>query len=132
MKPSKEGYVPAKGYLSKQLKQMYQFHDPNYPIDKLKHPFITPCSRYGRRANFDIIEFDELLDSCNMTYVDWGTIAKTIEKYYDLYDAFIVIHGTDTMSYTASALSFLLENLGKTVIITGSQVPICQVNFSTE
>ena len=55
---------------------------------------------------------------------DWVKIATDIEVNYHLFDAFLVIHGTDTMSYTASALSFMLEDLGKTVIFTGSQVSV--------
>ncbi|KAI9300809.1 asparaginase-domain-containing protein [Cunninghamella echinulata] len=62
-----------------------------------------------------------------MTMDDWVRIAKDIEVNYEYYDAFIVLHGTDTMAYTASALSFMLEELGKTVIITGSQVPLSEV-----
>ena len=58
---------------------------------------------------------------------DWIKIATDIEINYTLYDAFIILHGTDTMCYTASALSFLFENLGKTVIITGSQIPLAEV-----
>lgn len=67
-----------------------------------------------------IQEFDELLDSSNISIPDWVRIAKTIESNYKKYDGFIVIHGTDTLAYTASALSFMLENLNKTVILTGS------------
>mmetsp|Transcript_12613 Transcript_12613/g.1130 ORF Transcript_12613/g.1130 Transcript_12613/m.1130 type:complete len:83 (+) Transcript_12613:256-504(+) len=52
-------------------------------------------------------------------------IAQIIEKYYHQYDGFIMFHGTDTMSYTASILSFLFENLGKTILITGAMVPFC-------
>ncbi|CAL1272708.1 unnamed protein product [Larinioides sclopetarius] len=59
-----------------------------------------------------------------MTMDDWIRIAKDIKKAYEEYNGFIVLHGTDTMAYTASALSFMLENLGKTVIITGSQIPL--------
>lgn len=55
---------------------------------------------------------------------DWIKIAKTIEEQYKRFDGFIVLHGTDTMAYTASALSFMLENLNKTVVITGSQIPL--------
>lgn len=55
---------------------------------------------------------------------DWIKIATDIEKYYYEYDAFIILHGTDTMAYTASALSFMFENLNKTIILTGSQVPL--------
>lgn len=62
-----------------------------------------------------------------MEISDWVKIAKTIEENYKKYDAFIVLHGTDTLAYTASALSFMLENLNKTVIITGSQIPILEL-----
>ena len=57
-----------------------------------------------------------------MTMVDWVKIAVDVEINYLLFDSFLILHGTDTMAYTASALSFMLEDLGKTVIITGSQV----------
>ena len=54
---------------------------------------------------------------------DWITIAKDIELAYEFFDGFVIMHGTDTMAYTASALSFMLENLGKPVVVTGSQIP---------
>lgn len=54
----------------------------------------------------------------------WEQIASDVQKYYDKFDAFILLHGTDTMAYTASALSFMFSNLTKTVILTGSQIPI--------
>ncbi|KAI9474579.1 asparaginase-domain-containing protein, partial [Coemansia mojavensis] len=73
------------------------------------------------------LEYDPLLDSCNMDMTDWVRIVTDIEKFYYTFDAFIILHGTDTMSYTASALSFMLQNLGKSVIVTGSQVPIAEV-----
>ena len=57
-----------------------------------------------------------------MSMDDWSMIARNIKKYYQDFDAFIVLHGTDTLAYTASALAFMLENLGKTVILTGAQV----------
>ncbi|KAG9294764.1 hypothetical protein G9A89_008243 [Geosiphon pyriformis] len=88
---------------------------------------VTPPSLYGKRISYSIVEYDPLLDSCNMTMKDWIRIATDIEANYQIYDAFIILHGTDTMAYTASALSFILENLGKTVILTGSQVPISEV-----
>ena len=59
-----------------------------------------------------------------MSMKDWGRIALDIEKHYASFDAFVILHGTDTMSYTASALSFMLENLGKTVVLTGAQVGV--------
>ena len=57
-----------------------------------------------------------------MSMDDWSMIARNIKKYYQDFDAFIVLHGTDTLAYTASVLAFMLENLGKTVILTGAQV----------
>jgi lysophospholipase len=59
-----------------------------------------------------------------MSFNDWVKIAQDIKQSYEFFDGFVILHGTDTLSYTASALSFMLENLGKTVIITGSQIPI--------
>lgn len=66
--------------------------------------------------------FEEPLDSCNVSPKEWALIARKIEEEYDNYEGFVVLHGTDTMIYTASALSFMLENLGKPVILTGSQL----------
>lgn len=72
----------------------------------------------------DTIIFDPLVDSSNVSLKTWGELAQTIHQNYDSYDGFVILHGTDTMSYTASALSFMLENLEKPVILTGSQLPI--------
>ncbi|WP_419214249.1 asparaginase [Maribacter sp. X9] len=68
--------------------------------------------------------FEHPIDSSNMNPSHWIAITDVIAKNYEDYDGFVVLHGSDTMSYTASALSFLLENLGKPVILTGSQLPI--------
>lgn len=68
--------------------------------------------------------FDEPIDSSDMNPKHWLTIAEVIEKNYKNFDGFVVLHGSDTMSYTASALSFMLKNLTKPVILTGSQLPI--------
>ncbi|PIO67443.1 hypothetical protein TELCIR_10809 [Teladorsagia circumcincta] len=76
---------------------------------------------------FQIVEYEPLLDSCDMTFDDWIRIASDIQKAYNNYDGFVVLHGTDTLAYTASALSFMMENLGKPVIITGSQIPVAEV-----
>lgn len=78
------------------------------------------------KFNYQIktITFNPALDSSNVTPAVWVKIAKTIEKNYNLFDGFVVLHGTDTMAYTASALSYMFENLDKPVILTGSQLPI--------
>ena len=70
------------------------------------------------------VSFKNPIDSSNMNPVHWVEIASLIEKHYDAHDGFVVLHGSDTMSYSASALSFMLEHLSKPVIFTGSQLPI--------
>ncbi len=74
--------------------------------------------------NIQTVIFNPALDSSNVSPDVWIKIAATIEENYELYDGFVVLHGTDTMAYTASALSYMFENLGKPVIFTGSQLPI--------
>lgn len=81
----------------------------------------------GAICEWDIMDMNPLLDSSNMMVADWNKIGAIINRNYQSYDGFVVLHGTDTMAYTASALSFMLENLGKPVIITGSQIPICEI-----
>lgn len=76
---------------------------------------------------WDMLEMDPLLDSSNMTVREWNKIAQLVADHYDAYDGFVVLHGTDTMAYTASALSFMLEGLAKPVILTGSQIPMCEI-----
>lgn len=87
-----------------------------------------------KKLDYDIdnIQFDAPIDSANMSPAHWAEIACAIEKNYDKYDGFVVLHGTDTMAFTASALSFMLENLHKPVIITGSQLPIGEVRTDGE
>jgi len=75
-------------------------------------------------CKIDYITFDPLIDSSNVKPEFWVKLARAIEDNYELYDGFVVLHGTDTMSYTASVLSFILENLNKPVILTGSQLPL--------
>lgn len=72
----------------------------------------------------DTCQLEEIIDSSNMTPKVWVDIANVIEREYENYDGFVVLHGTDTMAYTASALSFMFENLGKPIVLTGSQLPL--------
>ncbi len=75
-------------------------------------------------CNVATVSFKSPIDSSNMNVEHWQDIASLIEENYNSYDGFVVLHGSDTMSYSASALSFMLENLGKPVVFTGSQLPI--------
>jgi L-asparaginase len=72
----------------------------------------------------DVVSFEKPIDSSNMNPEIWIKLAKMIGDNYEKYDGFVILHGSDTMAYTASALSFLLENLNKPVVLTGSQLPI--------
>jgi len=107
MQAGEDGSLVCKTGLAEMMAGMPELSDPAAP-------------------NYTVFEFDPLLDSSSMTPKDWETIAATVEKHYYDYDGFVVIHGTDTMAYTASALSYMLENLGKIVVVTGSQLPLLQ------
>ena len=74
--------------------------------------------------NLQVVTFTPPIDSSNMTPAIWVKIANTIERNYGKYDGFVILHGTDTMAYTASALSYMLENLDKPIVMTGAQLPI--------
>lgn len=83
---------------------------------------IPEIRKFG--FHIDSISFDPIIDSSNMQPEIWVRLAKIIEENYEKFDGFVILHGSDTMAYTASALSFMLENLSKPVILTGSQLPI--------
>lgn len=82
--------------------------------------------------DIDTVSFSEPIDSSDMSPVCWAELSEIIADRYDHYDGFVILHGTDTMAYTASALSFMLEGLDKPVIITGSQLPIGEVRTDGE
>ncbi|MFD1293257.1 asparaginase [Lutibacter holmesii] len=75
-------------------------------------------------CTIDSVSFEDPLDSSNMNPSEWVRLVEIIEDNYESFDGFVVLHGSDTMSYTASAISFMLENLSKPIIFTGSQLPI--------
>ena len=108
MQRTRNGYEPAPGSLQAQMSEM-------------------PELRHDSMPSYTIHEYAPLLDSSNMTPAEWVKIARDIEANYGRYDGFVVLHGTDTMAYTASALPFLLSGLGKPVIISGSQIPLCEI-----
>jgi len=122
------GFEPAPGFIHETLSNSSMFHDNDFGMpepDKLSDfMFVTPKLKPGKRCVYQVREYIPILDSCNIGVKDWIRVATDIRDEYDNWDAFIILHGTDTMPYTASALSFMLENLGKTVVITGSQIPL--------
>ena len=108
MSLSRDGYSVERGYLSAQMRSMPELSHHSMP-------------------EYAIHEYEPLLDSSNMTPAEWVRIAHDIAAHFDQYDGFVVLHGTDTMAYTASALPFMLQGLSKPVVITGSQIPLCEV-----
>lgn len=108
MVPSDRGYVPSSKGLFAQLEAIPDLHHPHMP-------------------EYEVEEFSPLLDSSNMTVNEWNKIGQAIAERYDEFDGFVVLHGTDTMAYSASALSFMLEHLAKPVVFTGAQIPLCEI-----
>ncbi|KAL4903375.1 hypothetical protein BDW74DRAFT_186054 [Aspergillus multicolor] len=138
MQPSPAGLVPARNFQEQCLAPVPSFNDRSNSTSmdvvvngsgEIKaHPSLrTPLTAYGRRVRYTVFEFDELLDSSSIDAKGWAEIARTIERNYTLFDGFVVLHGTDSLAYTCSALSFMLQNLGKPVILTGSQAPMLQL-----
>ncbi|KAH0610754.1 uncharacterized protein H6S33_011181 [Morchella sextelata] len=131
------GYVPAKGFLESCLKPRPSFNDASpvkqVPVaiadgvTKMVDTLRTPPSKHSRRVRFAALEFDPLLDSSSINAKGWGEIARAIQRNYTLFDSFVILHGTDSLAYTSSALSFMINNLGKSVILTGSQAPMSEL-----
>lgn len=143
MRKSADGLVPARRFLQTGLAPRPVFNDGSYPepleivIDdkgtrKAVQSLRTPTSAYERRVRYSVLEFDTLLDSSSINAEGWDQIAKTIYRNYQLFDGFVILHGTDSLAYTCSALSFMMHNLGKPVILTGSQAPMMQLQTDAE
>src|SRR5690606_12061180 len=81
------------------------------------------------RLNYELTihSYDQIIDSSNMQPKIWAGMARLISDHYDDYDGFVILHGSDTMAFSASALSFMLEGLQKPVILSGSQLPIGEI-----
>lgn len=108
MRVSADGTLEcAAGYLSQRIHQLEELQEPGMPT-------------------VDVKEYQPMIDSSYMEPSHYAMIAADIEQNYYDYDGFVVVMGTDTMAYASSALSFMLENLGKTVVFTGSQIPFSQ------
>ncbi len=113
MRPSDRGYAPASD-----LGALIRERTPEIGADTM--------------PAYELSEYDPPLDSANATPRHWYELASRIRQSGDRFDGFVVIHGTDTLAYTASALSFLLGDFGKPVIVTGSQIPLCEVRSDAQ
>jgi L-asparaginase/Glu-tRNA(Gln) amidotransferase subunit D len=126
-------YEPEAHYLPLAIRDIPPLNDKEYVEqyygDHQVQPYCLPPVRHTqKRVVYWVVEYEPLLDSSDMTFDDWIRIAKDIRKSYHEYDGFVVLHGTDTLAYTASALSFMMENLGKPVVLTGAQIPVAEVS----
>ena len=108
MEHSSKGYVPAQGYIETYLGSMAE----------LSTPVLPP---------WDFVRLDPIKDSADFTPRDWVRLAEAIETRAADYDGFVVLHGTDTMAYTASALSYLLSGVHKPIVLTGAQLPLSDI-----
>jgi L-asparaginase len=105
MRDTGAGYAPVRGWLASQVAASRELNAPEVP-------------------ELVIAEHDPLLDSANTRPEDWLRLAREIAERRDGFDGFVVLHGTDSMAYTSSALSFLLRGLDRPVVVTGSQIPL--------
>lgn len=110
------------------IQEEIEFNMSQSPYSKPSNKIFTPLNTFKKRISYQIIDFDEVIDSSNISLKHWILMGKCISEHYDQFDGFVILHGTDTMSYTASILSFMFENLAKTVIITGSQIPLVEMS----
>lgn len=108
MVPSERGYIPSSGAFRRLLRAI-------------------PDLYWDAMPEWDVVEFDPLLDSSDVAVREWNQMGRAIADRYEEYDGFVILHGTDTMAYSASALAFMLENLAKPVIFTGAQIPLGQI-----
>ncbi|VDN11306.1 unnamed protein product [Dibothriocephalus latus] len=154
MQPKHGAYEPEPHYLTNYLTQMPIFNDASYvptaffcheKREELKKKeqinprlptcrpatasvtLATPLTAGKHRILYRVIEYEELLDSSNCVMDHWISLAKDIERWYDHFTGFVILHGTDTLPCAASALSFIFENLEKPVVLTGSELPITQL-----
>ncbi|KUJ06707.1 60 kDa lysophospholipase-like protein [Mollisia scopiformis] len=134
MRHSPAGLVPARGFLKEGMAPRPSFNDGSNPdplpvmtsdnTQEYLPSLRTPPSTYSRHVRYTLHEFPILLDSSSISSAGWTQIALTIKRNYSLFDGFVVLHGTDSLAYSSSALSFMLSHLGKPVILTGSQASI--------
>ncbi|KAH6648994.1 asparaginase [Truncatella angustata] len=135
MQPSADGsgLVPVVGFLESAMAPRPSFNDRSERVkltaikdgEKVELDSLrTPPSSYSRHIRYGALEFSPLLDSSSISSEGWSQIATTVKENYHLFDGFVVLHGTDSLAYSASALSFMMEDLGKPVILTGSQASI--------
>ncbi|BBB25590.1 asparaginase [Amphritea japonica] len=108
MQATENGYVPVAGFEQQVRQQLRTDNSRQLPA-------------------YEMLELDKLIDSSNLQPHHWTELARIMEAHWQQYDGFVLLHGTDTMAYTASMLSYMLQGVDKPVIITGSQIPLVEL-----
>jgi lysophospholipase len=133
MQPGPDGLQPSDNFMHSAMAPRPSFNDmsPEVKLQAISNgetisidSLRTPPTAHKRHIRYGILEFTPLLDSSSISAQDWDAMAAAVRDNYHLFDGFVILHGTDSLAYTASALSFIMSNLGKPVILTGSQAPI--------
>lgn len=129
MKHSPNGFILARGFLDACLAPRPSLNDDSAPREIpiltpsgnsiLLHSLRTPLSQYQKHVRYAVLEFKELLDSSSIESADWTETVEAIYRNYRLFDSFVGLHGTDSLTYTCSALIFMLQNPRKPVVLTG-------------
>lgn len=134
MQDSPDGLVPTRDFAQNCLRPLSDFNDRSlletstavtneYGAAGSAQTLRAPARSPGLKSyKYSVFEFSELIDSSSMDGSHWNLILKCLTTNWDKFDAFVILHGTDTLAYTASAMSFMLGELDKTVLITGSQL----------
>lgn len=132
MRKNQKGVLVPTKDIESVVRKLPQLHDEEYyqtnlANTEMKEYLALPDGKDTElKVLYKIYEYDELKDSSDFVMDDWIKMARDIKRFYFDYDGFVVLHGTDTTAYGASILSFMLERVGKTVVLTGAQVPIFQ------
>lgn len=127
MEPSDAGLTTTGYALDDKLRRIKVFCDVDYTFYINEHRkgwLSTNIIGENRRVVYKVEQYKKLIDSSHANISNYLQIANTIKENYDTFDSFLVIHGTDTVEYTASILSFMFHNIGKTIIFTASQLPL--------
>lgn len=129
MRLGPRGFAPTRGALLETIRATPQLHDPTVPVEIRdgRSVLTTPPFATGDRVRYELLEYDPLLDSANLDLSHWARFARELGRYHDQFDGFVILHGTDTMAFSAAALSFMLEGLQKPVVLTGSQIPLTRL-----
>ena len=125
---SEKKFITSNSKNSSNFNLCYEVNEDNKFYSLPSCTLYTSKNHLNKRISYQILEFNEVIDSSNINVYYSNQIATCVSDFYNNYDGFVILHGTDTMSYSASMLSYMLENLSKPIIFTGSQIPLAEMS----